>query len=106
MHLAGSATVAAKQHAARAKTVLKGAGLQPCQEVPPGSRALAPTHPYPPHVTKLSRAVLCARQNASGRPRSRSVATIECSPTLSNIPSPDEPCRCTAAHTARITSLD
>ncbi len=40
------------------------------------------------------------RWKASGRPRNKSVATSECSPTLSRMTSPAIPCRCTAARTA------
>ena len=47
----------------------------------------------------------CVRRKASGNPRSRSVATNECSPTLSRITSPASPCRCTAARTAHNASF-
>jgi hypothetical protein len=50
--------------------------------------------------TSVSSAISRVRRKASGSPSRRSVATSECSPTLSRITSPASQCRCTAASTA------
>src|SRR5271157_3853473 len=60
---------------------------------------------HPLMRTTLSPAQLVDRRNASGNPVSRSVATSECSPTVSAATSPANPCRCTAATAARAASF-
>jgi len=57
------------------------------------------------HDVSFSRAVARVRRKASGKPRSKSVATSEYSPTVSRITSPASPWRCTDEAIAAIVAL-